>query len=260
MIKTQFTFAGKKIAIKGYAENDWIYTTIKNQHTFYEIDLLRYMKFALPKQQGVIFDVGANIGNHSVFFGSIMKHKVVCFEPNPPIYKILQDNLKLNNIDHLSFQLGLGAQKGQFSIDADHEGAQSNVGAAKLYENNAGEIKVECMDAIGTTILKDNEQLVAIKADIEGMEAEMLKGAIKTINQHQPDVFLEINEAQQMQEIENILLPMGYERLYAYAGTPVWHFSHQSRLNKLRRFKLYGYDLLVRLKHSLGVFLRKIKG
>ncbi len=259
MIKTEFIFAGKKITITGYAEDDWIFTTIKNQQTFYEIDLLRYMRFALPKQQGVIFDVGANIGNHSVFFGSIMNNKVVCFEPNPPIYQILQDNLSHNNIEHLSFQIGLGTQKSQFSIDDDHQGAQSNIGAAKLYHNSDGEIRVEAMDDICDDILKDNEHLVAIKADIEGMEAQMLKGAIKTLAKHQPDLFLEINEQVQMNDIKNILIPLGYKKLYAYAGTPVWHFSHQSRLSSMRRIKLSAYDKFVNCKQFVAKLLRLIQ-
>lgn len=258
MIEAKFRFLNENIFIRGYSEDDWIFNTIDRYKTFYEIDLLKYMKFALRESDGYIIDIGANIGNHSVFFGLIMNRKVVCFEPNPPVFKLLEYNLKKNNIEYISYQIGLGSASGQYDIDSHHQAAESNIGAAKLCKNSSGKIIVKRLDDILKDIKYKDEKIDAIKADIEGMEAEMLKGSMITLNEQKPDLFLEINDTLLMKEIEDILYPIGYKRLYAYAGTPVWHFSHESKLSFMRIFELSFYNRMTRLKHGLGKLWRSI--
>jgi len=67
MPDTEFSYRGKKIVISGYANDDWIFKSIKNTNNFYEIDLLKYIHYSLSNISGSMIDVGANIGNHSVF-------------------------------------------------------------------------------------------------------------------------------------------------------------------------------------------------
>ena len=73
LAETSFKFAGKQVLMQGISQDDWIFYLIFNNKMFYEIDLLKYMRFTLKKCDGYILDVGANIGNHSVFFGLIME-------------------------------------------------------------------------------------------------------------------------------------------------------------------------------------------
>jgi len=252
MAESKFTFSGIVIKVKGYSEADWIFETITKYNTFYEIDLLRYMKFALKNRDGYIIDIGANIGNHSLFFGLIMQKKVVCFEPNPPIFEILDENMKTNHIQYKAYQIGLGATRGTYVVDSKHKAADDNIGAAKLCMDEAGDIEVHTLDEMQKEFRYQNESLLAIKADIEGMEAEMLKGAIGTLVKEKPDLFLEIANTALMDEIEEILSPIGYEKLYAYAGTPVWHFAHESKLPFSRQFNLYCYHFIMKIKEKIG--------
>jgi len=247
-----YNYRKNNITIQGYSESDWIFSLIKKTKTFYEIDLLKYINFTLSQRQGCILDIGANIGNHSVYFGVIMQKKVICFEPNPPVFKILKENLKINKVNFEIYDIGLGSVNDTYSIDDSHFATKNNIGAAKLSKCDGGAIKVKTLDSIYNNFdLGNNESIIGIKADIEGMESEMLKGAVETLKVYKPDLFLEINDKYNMDKIENILYPLGYQKLYSYAETPVWHFSHTSQLSLIKKLRLYTYYHVSRLKHLI---------
>ena len=73
--------------------------TLQTGH-FFEASLLSQVaKMALIGQNTVLCDIGANIGNHSVYFGHILgAQTVISCEPQPHVYKTLQRNLKLNGL------------------------------------------------------------------------------------------------------------------------------------------------------------------
>ena len=73
------------INLDGIYEKDYLITLIK------WLKSIQYNIF-----NGIAIDIGANIGNHSVFFSKFFK-KVYSFEPNPKTFELLKINAKLNN-------------------------------------------------------------------------------------------------------------------------------------------------------------------
>ncbi len=63
---TEFTYSNQRIKIEGYHVDDLIFDRIVTGKTFYENRLLE--KARSLNLEGVYVDVGANIGNHSIFF------------------------------------------------------------------------------------------------------------------------------------------------------------------------------------------------
>lgn len=61
--------------------------------------------YGTAENQKTIVDIGANKGLFSVFFGSQLKKnsvKIYSYEPHPNTFKILQNNIRLNNLtDHI---------------------------------------------------------------------------------------------------------------------------------------------------------------
>ena len=51
---------------------------------------MAWLKF-LSYFNGTVLDIGANIGNHSLFFSNYF-YKVLSFEPHPKIFKVLAIN------------------------------------------------------------------------------------------------------------------------------------------------------------------------
>lgn len=248
MHNVEFDYAGRTINLAGHSEQDWIFKLIKDRKTFYELDLLKYIKYVLRGKKGLILDIGANIGNHSVFFGLFAGRSVASFEPNPELFPILERNLLTNNIAHRIYRFGLGSTNGNFALEIP-VGMSNNIGATKLIPEKNGLIEVKKLDQIMDAIAREfpGNRLVAIKADIEGMEAEMVRGALSTLQKYKPDIFLEISTSHAMVEIESLLLPLGYRRTVSLAATPVWHFVHSQNYGLRTRFRLGFYIVASKL-------------
>lgn len=71
---------------------------IKSTHLF-GLDELIIFSFYLKNKTRYkkVFDIGANIGLHSIILAMI-GYEVVCYEPDPWHFKMLQDNLNLNSV------------------------------------------------------------------------------------------------------------------------------------------------------------------
>lgn len=226
----------------GYSVDDWIFKSIIKHKTFYEIDLLRYIRFILSGKEGSIIDVGANIGNHSVFFGLFTACRVIAIEANPAVFPILRENLLANKVDGLCYEVGLGSEEGLFSISVP-SGMGENIGAAKLSPSLQGSIRVTTLDDLVDDWSDEIKSypIRAIKADIEGMEYQMLKGALKTIQEHGPDLFLEISTKDEMIKIMDLLKPLGYRRITSWAATPVWHFTLRKNVTLVFWVRVFVY-------------------
>lgn len=255
--QVQFECFGKMVYLKGYADDDWIFSIIRDSATFYEIDLLKYMRYTLRGAVGCILDVGANIGNHSVFFGMFVADKVVSIEPNPDVFPILLDNLTRNSIDHKPYRLGIGDKQSMATIQLAREHAD-NVGGAQLVAANGDAaspeeaVEVVTLDSLLSDIesYADGRGVAAIKMDIEGMEPAALRGAVTLLRKHKPDLFIEIANPRQMDSVFSVIGPLGYRRVVSWAATPVWHFSHKCKLTVSRSLKLRFYAFIFKVAKS----------
>ena len=256
----EFRWQGKIVNLQGVSEVDWIYSSIKKTGTFYEIDLLKYIRYAMRGRHGCILDIGANIGNHSVFFGMFVSNAVICFEPNPSVLPILKTNLTKNRIHHKLYQLGLGEREAEAAIELPST-AINNIGAARLIENQPdirGSVHIVTLDSLLPEIkaFTGGLDVLAMKIDVEGMEPAVLRGAKTVIDEYKPDLFIEVLNQEQMEKIEAILLPIGYKRIIAWGATPVWHFVHRERWNMIRMTQIFIYILRCKLA---PLILRKIR-
>ena len=162
-----------------------------NQYGMYDKpDLDMLFGFLAPLadafRSGVALDVGANIGNHALFFSERFR-TVHAFEPNPATYYLLEFNAKqADNI--VPYGYGLSSENGvlQLHEDLDNMGAASIKYAAG--ENAASvQIEVRRLDDLDLPI----DGLCFVKIDVEGFEPEVLRGSLRTITTHQPVIAME---------------------------------------------------------------------
>lgn len=64
----KINFEGRAYAIQCCSEQDLLYRGFALTGDFYEIVLLEYIKGL--KIEGTYIDIGANIGNHAIFFAA----------------------------------------------------------------------------------------------------------------------------------------------------------------------------------------------
>ena len=142
----------------------------------------------------ICLDVGANLGNHAIFFSKIFK-KVITFEPNPDVFTLLKYNTSFyKNIKNLNFGLFDKNKLLNLKIHIFNYG-----GSTLKYNNNNNnnitvKVKLKTLDSLNI-----KERIGLIKIDTENSEFEVLKGSQKTIKKNKPIILFE----QQSSQIKN---------------------------------------------------------
>lgn len=160
----------------------------------YEADRIdRFL--AIAPRDGVLLDVGANIGNHSL---AMSRHftAVHAFEPNPVAFARLRQNISANpSAPVTAVNAGLGSLAGTLPFFQPLEGAM-NQGTGTFV---AGEAP-EAFQILELPILKGDDyvsshlrgsRIAAIKIDVQGFEPAVLDGFADTIASHRPVIWLE---------------------------------------------------------------------
>ena len=188
--KMHITYAGvqdRRVAFCTNKRRDPIQRSHR-QGSFYEFEELSILRAVAPKG-GVYVDLGANVGNHSLFFALFMQaRQVIPVEPNPLAYELLIANTLANGLeDTIVFdRLGVGVSDGHGGGFA-MEQRPVNLGGARMLEGE-GEIEVFAADALLDDVAPD-----FIKIDVEGMEMKVLAGLEKTVARTQPMIFAEVD-------------------------------------------------------------------
>ncbi len=143
---------------------------------------------------GSCIDVGANVGNHTMFFSDIFS-QVYSLEPNPAAFSRLQHHILINQIGNVRlFELALGAEKSTAPL---YESTRGNLGTASLVERfeKAGKKLKEVEIVSGDEFVKHVNILHVslIKIDVEGFEKAVLVGLKNTIFQHRPVILIEMS-------------------------------------------------------------------
>lgn len=216
----------------------WIY--------FGLIDDSRERLYELAGDGNTIIDVGANMGETIMNFSNIVgtKGEVYGFEPDRINHERCTDNLKLNNFKNIILNnVGLGDVPGQFKIRVD---TPSNRGGNRI-SNSTDDTNTEIINVITLDDYVNNNKLHRvnlIKIDVEGFELNVLKGAIKTLNQYKPILFIELDDTnlnQQnhtAQELVSFLMNIGYKIVNAETNESITEESD---------FKNCHYDIICRI-------------
>lgn len=201
--------------------SDYIQNKIANTGTFYEIDLLSEVS-RLPLREGAVCDIGANIGNHSVFFAAVLGREVHAFEPLTQSYQNLLDNIAVNDLEALikPYNMALGASPST-GIMRQVDG---NLGASKFYDSKEGEVVMSCLDIE----LPHDESIALIKIDVEGYEEQVLLGATETIKRCKPLLIIECQTILAFAKIRVLVEGLGYIPLGQKGNTPTVFFVHES--------------------------------
>lgn len=154
---------------------------------FYSVEELQAIKGAYTA--GAFVDIGANVGNHSMFAAKILKApQVFSFEPNPEAYRILMCNVALNDLTRVveALPYGLSDRKGAASVRVPDA---TNLGGARLDMEEGGAIQLYPGDE-----LLENAEVGFIKIDVEGLEMEVLGGLGGTILRCRPPMLVEVDD------------------------------------------------------------------
>jgi FkbM family methyltransferase len=154
---------------------------------FFEPDELRLIAPHIPPG-AVIADIGANIGNHALFFEhAVRARRVVLFEANPDAAMHLRLHGRLNRCrtwDESFLGLALAAGPGRMARQVPDP---DNPGGAQFHPDPAGATRCIPGDAALA-----GQRVDFIKIDVEGGEMAVLAGLAATVACWQPTLFIEL--------------------------------------------------------------------
>ena len=197
----------------------------------YELGMLQDMHARLAPGD-LVLDIGANVGNHTLYLACVAGARVIAFEPNRDLCAAMEASLARNGVeDRVSLRvLGLGetASRAHFA-----EAVPQNLGTQAL-ALGAGEIEVATLDGLGI-----EGPVRAIKLDVEGMEAAVLRGGAALIARDRPVLYVEAMDEPTFREISIWAQEAGYTHWETFNATPTHLFrpaetvSVDARLERL---------------------------
>jgi len=240
-----------KLLSKGHRNNSFKMAIINNDyisneiqiHGWYEDHFLKLLKFILnsselEKDKSMIIDVGANIGNHSMFFSELVD-SVIAIEPNPICNNLIHASLMFNNISNISvIQKALSSHTGKATLNFP----ASDLGSGSLLDSdskgfeNSFEVETDTLDNILALKITKDEHIKLIKIDVEGHELEILKGAKTILNEHSPIIAFEAHGLINYVKLTNELKKLGYLSFYKLTQSRRLYKNHfLNTLNMLFR-------------------------
>ena len=175
---------------------------------FFEHEELAFLAGALPPHLRIV-DVGANTGNHTIFFAGVMQAETVTpVEPVPRAIAAIRASIAANrlaNVDASCLGTAVGAETGRLRPIPS---ASAGLGAMHFAPDAAGSVARVPLDGL------ISGRVDFMKIDVEGMEMETLAGAAGLIAAQRPVLYLEVVDT-------------------AIAAFTAWIDAHDYRIKKL---------------------------
>lgn len=178
--------------------------------------------FLLPESvnEGCIADIGANIGQSMIPFGRLFPNSpIISFEPNSSCMNTLRKVAKIlgGNIEIKNCGLGENSENLDFYVPVINETELLQEGSfdEKVFEQEITVSRIgekfslikNNIDVIKLDDLKKDFSL--IKIDTQGLEYQVLRGAIQTINKSRPATIIE-KDYHSNEKVYELMQRLGY--------------------------------------------------
>lgn len=165
------------------------------------------MRFVLDNlKPGDLFtDIGANVGSYTVLASKVCGARTISIEPDPDTVRALKRNIEINAIEESVriVEAALGAAEGETRFTVGYDTINR---VAKPEDVDTRVVPVKTLDGV----LAD-ESPALIKMDVEGYEAEVLRGAGRTLsNPALKAIIIETLD----HEVFELLSAAGFRRVY----------------------------------------------
>jgi FkbM family methyltransferase len=210
---------GRSFRIPARPGPDYLTDWMRRKRRFYELDLLEALAVEVPSG-GVALDVGANIGNHALWFAAVMGLRTVAFEPVETNLAVLRRLVALNGLEDAItiVPLAISDAPGTLWLDAPDP---ENPGTFRAAAEGSGEAAEalpldDALDRLGLAAA----DVALVKVDVEGHEEKVLAGARRLLADGSPVLALEIFDPGGFDAIAGRLGLLGYRAVAVYCATP----------------------------------------
>jgi FkbM family methyltransferase len=191
----------------------YIGRSLEQYGEFSEQEVELFATFLRPGS--LVLEAGANLGAHTLALSALVggEGAVIAFEPQRLVFHLLCANLALNSITNVfAYQKAVGAADGTIVVPQIDPASEANWGGLALGAWEQGEpVPVTWLDGMRFP------RLDLLKADVEGMEEQVLAGAAETIARHRPMLYLEDDRPDLSESLRARIRSLGYK---IYNHTP----------------------------------------
>jgi len=124
----------------------------------------------LKPENEIVVDIGANIGDSSIYFALNRAKHVIALEPYPSTFNLAVQNIKVNNLNDKITILNSGYGKASEIVKVDEKMSRT-AGAILISSNEGKEVKLYSLEML---INEFGIQEALLKMDCEGCEYNIL--------------------------------------------------------------------------------------
>ncbi|WP_256676013.1 FkbM family methyltransferase [Pseudomonas sp. SCB32] len=197
-------------------ETDYIQKKIVAEQRPYELSMLEDMGRRVCTGD-LVLDVGANIGNHTLYLAAVVGCQVIAFEPNPALAGALASCIEANDLSErvavMARAVGEAEARGRFE-----RAIPENLGAQSIVVGE-GDIDIVALDD-----LHFDHTVKLLKIDVEGMEMPVLQGAEQLLRRDRPMIYVECLSKDEFVVVADWLQVRGYSYLESFNASPTHLF------------------------------------
>lgn len=174
-------------------ELDW-FIYFYGTYSYHEIELLIDVSHILEEKGSVVlWDVGANVGSHTLAMSSHVT-QICAFEPNPVVRRRLQRALQANGIENVEvFPVGLAERDASLDFFMP---SKKNPGSGSFAEPPKEWLETRKLPVVHGDSFRKTHNLPSptiIKIDVEGFERSVLAGLHQCLERQRPVILAEMS-------------------------------------------------------------------
>ena len=205
------------------------------ENGIYSPDECRLLRKIL-QPEWVAFDCGANMGTLTLEMARKCK-KVISIEPQYLINQLLRANVAINDLPNVEVLYNaVGATPGEVLIPVLDYNHPVNYGAVGRDNHWGRGQAVEQVTIDGIVVDLQLPSVNFLKVDVEGMEKEVLMGAVDTIKHEKPLLYVENDRQDKAKEL--------VEYIYSLDYIPYWVITLVTRNEKSPFFGQCSFNML----------------
>lgn len=192
--------------------------------------------------RALYIDVGANVGLHVLRAHMLGIIEIIAFEPDPLTFELLRQNVSINGGYAIQLhQSAVGSTTGNIGFSVD----KISTGMSKV--DKASEFSVKIIKLDDLPIDANAHDSLLLKIDVEGLEGDVISGAINLINAFKNvTLIIEFGSQSSIEGVSTLFLNSEWLcEIYPWRKTP-----YVVTEDELRQWKMTGVvDLIMRKKH-----------
>ncbi len=175
---------------------------------------IRFLQ-SLLKTPGMIIEVGANMGVHTVPLATELARQgrsMLVLEPQPIIFQQLCANIALNGLMNVTaLPYACGKESGVVSFEVPNYRRRGNFGGTSMLACPSTPAQLATVPCVRLDDLVPDAAVGLIKIDVEGYELQVLEGCRNILERSHPLLYVENDRVSESPQLIQHLFERGYE-------------------------------------------------